>query len=720
MFGTFSGGGLGMGIAFTLKDEFSKTADEIERKMGKLGGYTEIMANKINRSMDMINLGAGMTAIGAVILSPFLLGIKHASDLEENINKVDVAFGNYADNIKKFSNTSLDQFGVDKIQALDMAALFGDMGTGMGMAQEDAASMSQTMVGLAGDIASFKNLSHDRVQTALKGVFTGETETLKNLGIVMTQTELQAFAASKGINKAFKSMTQQEKVMLRFNFVMDRSKNALGDFVRTGDGFANRKRKFLGAIREMSAELGSVLMPIAASTFGVLSKLLGGLTAFAKTKAGKVILSIVAALGAFLVVGGLALMLTGGMRFAIYKMAGAFGTATKATLIQTIATNGATAGLRAMAVAAWASLGPFLLIAAVVVAIGAGIYYLVNKIQEGFKKLDEWDGIEPTGGTIEFFMKVAGVLRAVGQIWSSFTGDSFSLTKELADKLEALGILGFVLKLGTFIVRVKTIFNGFVKGLRIGFSILSDSFGRIYDRIATGVQKIRDVFGKVFDKIWKAVQPLVRLFHILTGGVFENAGALDSWGTAANILTGGIIIAFEVVAMVLETIIDIIVGGIETMLVFGEAIYDAFGILFDYSANMFTAGVNFATALWDGIKSMWGSITTWMDEKIGAIFTKISQPFKWVGDKLGAAYDFVTGNDDEPSADPTGSPLPIGSGGGAAMMHENSSKSPMVVNNTSNNNTSNDVQPLVNQIYLDGDLISESMLEALAMKQARG
>lgn len=150
-----------MGVAFVLHDEFSNAAQKIEASMGKLDASTDLLAAKIDRSMTKIKMGFGMVTAGAVILAPFLMGVKNASDLEENLNKSRVAFGKYSRDVEAFAAKSIDTFGVDRIQALDMASLYGDMSTGMGFTQERASQLAITLTGLAGDLASFKNISHE-------------------------------------------------------------------------------------------------------------------------------------------------------------------------------------------------------------------------------------------------------------------------------------------------------------------------------------------------------------------------------------------------------------------------------------------------------------------------------------------------------------------------------------------------------------------------------
>lgn len=127
-----------------------------------------------NLAKSFTNAGKTLTAgLTVPITALGTLAIKNASDLQETINKVDVAFGDNSDSVKEWGKTTIKQFGIAKGTALDMAALFGDMATGMGMNTTEASKLSTNLTGLAGDLASFKNISIDIAKTALAGVFTG-------------------------------------------------------------------------------------------------------------------------------------------------------------------------------------------------------------------------------------------------------------------------------------------------------------------------------------------------------------------------------------------------------------------------------------------------------------------------------------------------------------------------------------------------------------------
>lgn len=769
--GSFSNGGLGMGVAFTLQDHFSNTARQIEGSMAQLSDHTEALERKMNASLNMIKTGVGMAAVGAVMVAPFVAGVEAASDLQENINKVDVTFGQYAERVKAFGDKALENFGIDKIMALDMASLFGDMATGMGFNQLQAAGMSEKLVGLAGDLSSFKNVSHDVAKNALKGIFTGEGESLKNLGIVMTEANLAQYALSQGINKQIKDMSQAEKVQLRYNYVMAMSKNSIGDFARTTDSYANSKRIFQGSIREMSASLGGILMPMFARTFQWASGLLKKLNQFSQTKVGKTVMQIVVAIGAFLIVGGLALILVGGLRIGIMKMAGAFGAATRAQILQTIATQGLTAGLRQMAVAAWASLGPYALIVVAIVAMiavmykawdmvtngsetmarfGAYLFWILGPIgwivgaiagiTRGFSELKKPLEEIQTTGIIGFFTKIAGVIEAVKQIWSSWNGETFTLTDELAAKLEKLGILPLVLKISQFVVRIKQFFMGLKEGLAPIGEIFERLGNTIKERVLVIFNRLGDAFSRIWQQFKTSFKPIADLIDRIREKLFSGSESLVTWKNIGQAVGFAITLAIDLIVGAIEGVITVISWLIEgfiwlwetvvTGLIWlygkwismwtgiGEFLSGFFNWVLTLPLRLYTAGVNFVTNLWEGIKSIWGSLVSWIDEKISALVDKIVKP-------LSKAWDFVKtggglwGDEENPEDNPVG-------GGGnfrprpamANTFHYNTSKNPTVTNNNYAMGGAG-LQPIVLQNYMDGDLISERTIEKTNQKKAR-
>ena len=203
--------------------------------------------------------------------------INLGSDLAEVQNVVDVTFGNLNTEVNKFAENAIDKFGLGQTVTKKYVGTFGAMSKAFGFSNKEALAMSETLTGLAGDIASFYNLSSDEAYTKLKSVFTGETETLKDLGVVMTQNALDQYALANGYGKTTAKMSEQEKVALRYKFVLDKLSLANGDFARTSDSWANQTRVLSLRFNELKATLGqgfiNIFTPIVKGINWVLSKL---------------------------------------------------------------------------------------------------------------------------------------------------------------------------------------------------------------------------------------------------------------------------------------------------------------------------------------------------------------------------------------------------------------------------------------------------------------
>lgn len=276
-----------------------------------LSGFSSDMHNTMRR---MKQIGTQMASVGksmsTYITLPLLAGgaaaVKFASDYNESLNKVEVAFGPASTSVKNFAKDSLTSFGIAEGSALDAAAQYGDMATSMGLTQVAAAQMSTSLVGLAGDLASFKNIGIDQANTALAGIFTGETESLKKLGIVMTEANLQSFALSKGIKTQVKDMDQASKVNLRYAFIMANTTNAQGDFARTGGGAANQMRIFQESLKQIAQQFGTVILPLFTKAIVFVNGLIKGFSELSPASKALIvgIAGVAAAIGPLLSVAG--------------------------------------------------------------------------------------------------------------------------------------------------------------------------------------------------------------------------------------------------------------------------------------------------------------------------------------------------------------------------------------------------------------------------------
>lgn len=215
------------------------------------------------------SLGSTVKKLGGIIASAFAItklvqfgksAINLASDLQEAQNVVDVAFGSMSDKANAFAQSALKNYGLAELSAKKYSSTFMSMAKGMGLATDDATNMSLALTGLVGDVSSFYNIEQDLAATKLKGIFTGESEALKDLGVVMTEANLEAYALAKGFNKSMKEMTQAEKVALRYQYVTEQLSLAQGDFARTSDSWANQIRVLKETFNSLSSIIGEFLI----------------------------------------------------------------------------------------------------------------------------------------------------------------------------------------------------------------------------------------------------------------------------------------------------------------------------------------------------------------------------------------------------------------------------------------------------------------------------
>ena len=203
------------------------------------------------------------------------------SDLAEVQNVVDVTFPHMTAQVDKFAQSAAQSFGLSETMAKQYTGTFGAMAKAFGFTEKEAYDMASTLTGLTGDVASFYNLNQDEAYTKLKSVFTGETESLKDLGVVMTQTALDAYAMANGYGKTTSAMTEAEKVSLRYAFVQDQLSAATGDFARTSGSWANQVRIMKLQMESFMATVGQGLINLFTPALKMINALIGKLATLA-------------------------------------------------------------------------------------------------------------------------------------------------------------------------------------------------------------------------------------------------------------------------------------------------------------------------------------------------------------------------------------------------------------------------------------------------------
>lgn len=259
------------------KDELEK----VRRETTSVTDQVEKETTKMRNAFGKVAAAAGaLVSIGAIAAFGKSC-IELGSDLAEVQNVVDVTFGDMSQKVEEFSKNAITQYGLSELTAKRYMGTLGAMAKSFDITGEAGYQMAAAVTGLTGDVASFYNLSTDEAYMKLKSIFTGETESLKDIGVVMTQTALDQYALNNGFGKTTAKMTEQEKVMLRYQFVMSSLSDASEDFARTSHTWANQVRVLGLQFESLKATIGQGLINAFTPVIRVINEILARLQTLA-------------------------------------------------------------------------------------------------------------------------------------------------------------------------------------------------------------------------------------------------------------------------------------------------------------------------------------------------------------------------------------------------------------------------------------------------------
>lgn len=233
-----------------------------------------------------------------------------ASQLTEVQNVVDTTFGDMASKVDDFTKTSIQDFGMSELTVKQIASRFQALGTSIGISSEQVANgtavtnkalmsqnntlykttdsmadMSLNLTRLAGDMASFYDVDQADVARSLQSIFSGTIAPLRRYGLDLTQATLSEWAMKNGLDSNIKSMTQAEKVLLRYNYVIANSKAAQGDFAKTANTWANSVRVLKQEFQAWGSIIGSVVINALKPFVQALNKVMLKVISFTRTVA---------------------------------------------------------------------------------------------------------------------------------------------------------------------------------------------------------------------------------------------------------------------------------------------------------------------------------------------------------------------------------------------------------------------------------------------------
>lgn len=452
--------------AIKSMEKIEKTADKTSKKADELANKFKSVGTKMS-----VGLTVPITAFGTY-------AVKMASDLNEVQNVVDTTFENSSETINKFAKSAAEQFGISELSAKQFTGTMGAMLKSMGLGNKDITDMSIALSGLAGDMASFYNLDPEEAFEKLRSGISGETEPLKQLGINMSVVNLEAFAMSKGITKSYDSMTQAEQATLRYQYIMETTADAQGDYSKTADSTANKTRTTMLQFQTLSAELGQQLLPIVNDVLGALQSVIkwfNNLDASGK-RVVLILGGIALAIGPVATaIGGLITIGTG-----ISKITEAMKKWEVVTKLQAVATKAMTIAQGALN--AVMNMNPISLIIIAIVALIAIIVLLWTKC--------EWfrDGV----------MAVINAIWSVIQTVATFIGNIFQTVFNVVS-----GVFNAIWSV------VQTVFNFIWTLVQNYVNFWITVWSTIFNVVSTVLTTIWNTIQSVFNFIWGIISGVI-------------------------------------------------------------------------------------------------------------------------------------------------------------------------------------------------------------------
>lgn len=325
--------------------QVASSSDEAGRGLSKIGTHTNVVVNAFKRILDAVKNAIGGIGKGAKkIISHFrsigdgsnhiqkaTLSLKNllqvalgfygvrslinmgkqsvelASDLTEVQNVVENSFGTKGTKlVEDFATSAVKNFGMTELTAKRISSRFQAMGNAMGITSGQVASatkriadnlnpdmydttgdamgaMSVNLTKLAADMASFYNVEQENVAEALNAVYTGQTRPLRQFGLDLTQATLETWALKHGIDADIKTMSQAEKTLLRYQYVMSNTATVQGDFARTADTWANQIRMLKQNLQALGSVVGEYLINAFKPFVAWLNIAISNITTFAET-----------------------------------------------------------------------------------------------------------------------------------------------------------------------------------------------------------------------------------------------------------------------------------------------------------------------------------------------------------------------------------------------------------------------------------------------------
>lgn len=256
-------------------DELNRELDQADTNLRQVGDEAQRTGRELNQAGTQgtsafnnlrSSFGGFVAAIGAaqgirILARGIRDSIDEASNFEESLSKTQVVFREFSDDIEDFASVGPEALGLSSQAALEATSTFGNLFTALGLARDEAASLSPQIVQLGSDLASFNNISVDDALTALRSGLVGEVEPLRRLGVAINAAVVEQKAFELGLAETGGAISEAAKVQARYALILEQTTTAQGDFARTADGLANSQRTATAEIENAQVAIGQAFVP---------------------------------------------------------------------------------------------------------------------------------------------------------------------------------------------------------------------------------------------------------------------------------------------------------------------------------------------------------------------------------------------------------------------------------------------------------------------------
>ncbi|WP_406660877.1 hypothetical protein V7O66_13720 [Methanolobus sp. ZRKC3] len=246
-------------------EQAQRELNEAKASIKKMGAEAESTGNRMQSSGQKMTAALNAVKIYAVAAAAALAAMGYkaitaAGDAEEIRNKFEAVFKDTATGAEAWAETFSNTVGRSTLETLQYLSTFQDTFVPLGFDRDEASELSEQLVQLSVDLASFNNELDTDAIASLQSALVGNHETMRRYGVIITQATLDQELLNMGIAGGVQKASEMEKVQARLNIIMGSTTDAQGDAARTADSYANQMRALKGNIADVMAEAGDDAM----------------------------------------------------------------------------------------------------------------------------------------------------------------------------------------------------------------------------------------------------------------------------------------------------------------------------------------------------------------------------------------------------------------------------------------------------------------------------